>query len=353
MSVKWTALLWLFFVTPIFAQGFAGLGTSSEGIFATPAPNPAFSFPADHGAHPEFRIEWWYLTATLTGDDGQDYGAQWTLFRSALGPGQKDGWSSPQIWMGNAGLTSAESHVFAERLARDGVGQAGVLTDPFIAWIDDWKMENTAGDGADALSELSVSAGGLDWSYALSLTASGPLVLQGQDGYSIKSETGQASYYYSQPFYQVRGSIDRNGKAVQVSGQAWLDREWSSQPLGVNQSGWDWFSLHLDSGEKVMGFRLRDSVDGEFTSATWISAEGVPTPLPDGALQIKPLRTAMVAGRTVPVEWQMRIPSRDLDIKTTPLNDSSWLATVFPYWEGPIRFSGSHSGRGYLEMTGY
>jgi len=26
---------------------------------------------------------------------------------------------------------------------------------------------------------------------------------------------------------------------------------------------------------------------------------------------------------------------------------------MFPYWEGPVFATGSHEGRGYLEMTGY
>ena len=64
------------------AQGFAGMGTSVEG-YALPDPETRFEFPEDHGSHPAFRIEWWYVTANLTGDDGQRYGIQWTLFRNA------------------------------------------------------------------------------------------------------------------------------------------------------------------------------------------------------------------------------------------------------------------------------
>jgi predicted secreted hydrolase len=334
------------------AQGFAGLGTTAEG-FAVPQPGIALNFSVDHGSHPNYRIEWWYLTANLKSADGTEYGVQWTLFRSALAPGEKTGWSSPQVWMGHAALTTQRQQYVAERLARGGVGQAGVTASPFAAWIDDWQMQSLVGGSQqDGLSDIDLRAAGAKFRYDLRLHATGPLVLQGQNGYSVKSAKGQASYYYSQPFYSVEGKLDLPEGKVAVTGQAWLDREWSSQPLAADQTGWDWFSLHLDSGEKLMGFRLRDGGSG-FTSTTWISAEGKPTPLPSGTLKLTPLDTARVAGRDIPVAWRIELPSRNLNITATALNREAWMATRTPYWEGPISFKGSHTGRGYLEMTGY
>jgi predicted secreted hydrolase len=51
--------------------------------------------------------------------------------------------------------------------------------------------------------------------------------------------------------------------------------------------------------------------------------------------------------------WRIKIESLGIHIKTEALNPLSEMKTVYPYWEGPILFSGSHSGSGYLEMTGY
>lgn len=340
--------LQLLAASPAFAQGYAGLGTQADG-FAIPQPGTPLKFPQDHGPHPDFRIEWWYLTANLQDANGQDYGIQWTLFRSALAPGEAEGWQSPQIWMGHAGLTSSKAHYSAERLARGGIGQAGVSIAPFEAWIDDWHMA-----GASDLSQLDLSARGDEFSYHLSATAQGPLVLQGERGYSVKSPEGQASYYYSQPSYQMQGSLTLPSGTVAVTGQGWLDREWSSQPLSEDQSGWDWFSLRFDSGDKLMGFVLRgaNGVEG-FRSGTWISATGVVTPLAPGAFQAELLELAEVAGRQLPTQWAVTLKEQGVSVIVEALNTQSWMETSFAYWEGPVTVTGSHTGSGYLEMTGY
>jgi predicted secreted hydrolase len=350
MSVR-VLLLLLALASPAFAQGFAGLGSDAGG-FSIPQRGTELVFPRDHGAHPDYRIEWWYLTANLQGADGQDYGVQWTLFRAALAPGDAEGWQSPQMWMGHAALTSRDRHRFAERLARGGIGQAGVTLSPFKAGIDDWSMTSRAAPGADQLSAVDIKAAGKDFAYALSLDADGPLVPQGERGYSVKSLQGQASYYYSQPFYRVKGEIEVDGRKIAVTGQAWFDHEWSSQYLGADQTGWDWFSFHFDTGEKLMGFHLRDTGEG-YSPATWIRADGTPEPQPAGALKATPLEWAEVSGRKVPVRWRVQLPAKGLDVTTRALNPQSWMATQVSYWEGPVFIEGTHPGRGYVEMTGY
>jgi predicted secreted hydrolase len=337
---------------PATAQGFAGLGTEAEG-FAIPQNPAVFDFPTDHGAHPEYRIEWWYLTANLTGPDGTAYGAQWTLFRSALAPDEAIGWNASQLWMAHAGLTTADRHFSAERLARGGVGQAGVEIAPFTAWIDDWSMISTAPMGADAFDALRVTATDQDFAYDLALTATGPLIFHGQGGYSVKSAQGQASYYYSQPFYKVAGNLTLADRTIPVTGTAWLDREWSSQPLSDSQDGWDWVSLQFDDGARLMGFALRDRTGTDFTAATWIDPDGATQSYPDGALRMTPIETAQVAGRDIPTTWRVELPHRALDITATALNPQSWMDVSVAYWEGPVQITGTHQGRGYLEMTGY
>ncbi|HET7887054.1 MAG TPA: lipocalin-like domain-containing protein, partial [Bradyrhizobium sp.] len=192
------ALLFVFQSAAAKAQGFAGLGTSAEG-FSPVVPGKKLVFPEDHGAHPDFRIEWWYVTANLADGAGSAYGVQWTLFRQAMAPGpQVEGWANQQVWMAHAAVTRADTHRFAETFARGGVGQAGAEAVPFHTWIDAWQMRGRDDINSATMSPLEINAAGADFDYALRLESSHALVLQGDDGYSVKSEQGQASYYYSQ-----------------------------------------------------------------------------------------------------------------------------------------------------------
>ena len=341
------AKVFLLLLWPITAsaQGFAGLGTDVDG-FSSPQRPAQFDFPTDHGPHYDYRIEWWYLTANLEGLDGTPYGLQWTLFRSALTSDGGKGWSSPQLWMGHAAVTTPDAHFVTERLARGGIGQAGVQADPFEAWIDDWQLV-----GPD-FATLTMTASGPEFAYDMVLKSDGPLVFHGDEGYSVKSAEGQASFYYSQPFYAIQGTLILPTGSIEVAGDAWLDREWSSQPLSDNQTGWDWFSLSLEDG-KLMGFRLRQTDGSYYTSATWIDPNGSATSYSNGAFEADPVAISDVGGRDVPTTWNVRLPDRMVDVEVTAINPQAWMDTSVPYWEGPIIVRGSHTGRGYLEMTGY
>ncbi len=328
------------------AQGFAGLGRDAS-AFSQPMRGKEFDFPRDHGAHPDFQIEWWYLTANLTDAAGRDLGLQWTLFRSALAPEARVGWDSPQFWMGHAAVTTPDQHLVAERLARDGIGQAGVIADPFEAWIDDWQMVG------DTFDSMQLRASGPQFSYDVTLEATGPLVFHGEAGYSQKSASGRASYYYSQPFFEVAGKLVLPEGEVEVTGTAWLDREWASQPLAATQVSWDWFSMVFDSGARMMGFTLHDSDGSDYTQATWIAPDGKTEAFPNGSLNATALEWSAVSGRDVPTKWRVQLLEKQVDVVVEAVNTQAWMTTSVQYWEGPVRIKGSHAGHGYLEMTGY
>jgi predicted secreted hydrolase len=335
------------------AQGYAGLGESPDG-FAKVLPGRTFAFPADHGPHPEFRIEWWYVTANLADASGAAYGAQWTLFRQAMAAGgPPEGWANQQIWMGHAAVTRADTHRFAQAFARGGIGQAGVDANPFRAWIDNWEMRELEPVNADTIAPCELKASAPDFSYMLRLDAQRPLVLQGDGGYSRKSLREQASYYYSQPHYTAKGVLVIDDKPADVTGMAWLDREWSSQPLASDQSGWDWLSLHFSAGDKLMLYRMRQTDGKHYGSGKWIKPDGTAELLGTDEIVMTPLVATEIEGRKIPTSWRIEIAKKALSIECTPLNPKSWMGTSFPYWEGPIRFAGSHAGVGYLEMTGY
>ena len=137
-------------------------------------------------------------------------------------------------------------------------------------------------------------------------------------------------------------------------GQAWLDREWSSQPLAPEQKGWDWFSLHLEGGAKLMLFRVRQADGRHYRAGTWIAADGRTTALRGEQIQLDELAwTRQANGRRVPTRWRVRVPDHDVDVQAEAIVPQAWMGTLFPYWEGPVRVTGSSGGRGYLEMTGY
>lgn len=325
-------------------------------------PGQAIQFPADHLPHPDFRIEWWYLTANLSDQNGANWGLQWTLFRQAMTP-QADpgGWASKQVWMAHAALSTPDGHRYAERLARGGIGQAGVAFNDngdFNAWLDDWQW---LGSG-DSLFPGTLQLAFDDIALELMLSADSPWVLQGDAGYHQKSDLGQASHYYSQPHIQLSGELTIDGQPLKLSGPGWLDREWSSQPLAPNQPGWDWFSLHFDNGSALMVYQLRNN-DGEpWLSGTWIEADGHARPLKREAITLnaETLTTLNLDNgqqKNLPLNWTLSLPQTNQSWRITAVRPKSWLPTLFPYWEGPITAdsldSNTPNGVGYLELTGY
>lgn len=338
----------------ISADNFEILRNDVEG-FAKVAPGKHFDFPADHGPHSDYRIEWWYLTANLKDQQGRHWGIQWTLFRNALSAEPaKQGWSNNQLWMAHAAITTPRGHQFEERFARGGIGQAGVNLEPqFEAWIDDWIWQSETKSLFPAQLKFRIADREID----MQLSSEASWVLHGDAGYSQKSEQGQASYYYSQPEIQIAGTI--NGQPL--SGRAWLDREWSSQPLAENQRGWDWFSLHLNDGNKLMLYRLRHKQGKHWLSGSWVDADGNTRHLHSEAIQLsekdfRQIKTSDNDEIILPLGWQINLPELNRQLIVKPLYDQQWMATSFPYWEGVVLVddeNGVRVGEGYMELTGY
>ena len=346
----------------VAAQDTLGNMRGNGAGYAQVLPGQSLIFPRDHAAHPDFRIEWWYLTANLTDARGRLWGVQWTLFRQALSPESSPaGWQSNQMWMAHAAITTPEGHFHAQRFARGGIGQAGVnqieQDGYFNAWVDDWAWRSSGADLFPAVLRFSVGKREI----SLSLESTGPLVLNGVDGYSQKSAQGQASYYYSQPHIRVFGSVSVAGKKQNLQGQGWLDREWSSQALADDQPGWDWFSLHLDDGHKLMVYQVRQAAGGHWLSGSWVDPEGVVKPLKQSDIELTILRVGSLhtgdsETRELPMEWQVALPLLQRQWRIKPLYDAQWMGGNYPYWEGVVRVAdeqGEDAGVGYMELTGY
>lgn len=331
--------------------GLAGVADSETRVpFLQPGPGDRLSFPADYGPHPQHRIEWWYLTANLETAEGVPLGLQWTQFRQAIKPRPADAatpdagkWPLEAAWMAHAAVSFDGQHYFAEKLARGDVGHAGANADPLVVWLDDWQLGEPPGNG---VWRLQVSAD--NWSYDLSLQINGEPVAHGDQGFSVKSASGEGSMYFSLVDLQIEGTVTLGGKTLEVSGQGWFDREWSSQFLKTGQQGWDWFALHLDSGDKLMAFQLREE-GGTFRAGTWIPENGEAVALTPDQLRMVPV--SRQSG--YPRQWRLEVPDYDVRLEVSAPAGDYRNNGLYPYWESPVTVSGSHSGVGYMELTGY
>ena len=334
------------------------MGSPPDPGFARALQPRSFEFPQDHGAHPDYATEWWYLTGNLETESGRRFGYQFTLFRVGLRPGealQDSTWRSHQIYMGHLAISDVSSgrHYSAERFARAAAGLAGARTAPFEVWLGPWSMRAASG-----LFPLTVTAENGDIGLSLHLQSGDkPLVLQGERGLSRKSATpGNASYYYSFTRLPTRGELRIGDTVYSVQGNSWMDREWSSSALDTDQAGWDWFALQLDDGRDLMYYQLRNKQGGmhAFSRGSLVAKDGsVRTLLPD-QVRLTALRYWQAAdGTRYPVGWRLQAPDLQLDLEVQALLDDQQMDHSVRYWEGAVDVSGSHDGRGYLELSGY
>jgi predicted secreted hydrolase len=336
---------------------------SSDADFAPIAPR-ALVFPHDHGAHPQQRIEWWYLTARLADAEGRRFGLQWALFRLALRPedrATRADFSGAQIYMLHAAISDLDGARFlhSEGLARGAAGLAGLETSPWRAWLGGCRAQSSA---EDALFPLELDCKGEGFSYRLRLEQVGPRVLHGEAGYSRKSQAeNTASFYYAYPFLKARGEVELAGTRHAVHGQAWYDHEWTSKLLGADQVGWDWFSLRFDSGAALMLFHIRDT-QGRVVSSrgSFIHADGRVEAFEEGAVRARVIRewTSPDSGTRYPLGWRLRSQRFDFDLEVNSIRDGQEFDGAVRYWEGAIDAAGLSQGQpiraeGYLELTGY
>ena len=306
-------------------------------------PHPAFRFPRDHGSHPGFRTEWWYITGWLE-QGAQPTGFQVTFFRAEPVAEQANPsrLAPRQILLAHAAIADPRiGHlVYEQRAARAGFSLAEAKEDRTDVWIDDWRLEEAVGRGAEP-DRYRARIPGRELDFDLECTAR-QLVLQGEQGFSRKGHrAGEASYYYSRPQMQVSGKV--NGR--EARGRAWLDHEWSSAYLAPEAAGWDWCGINLLDGGSLMAFRIRNREGGVHFAPPGVS--------------FTPLRIwkSPRTGIAYPVSMSVACQGRAFDLK--PLMDDQELdarigaGTI--YWEGAVRaFEGGHEvGRGYLELTGY
>ena len=318
----------------------------------------ALAFPRDHGAHREFRVEWWYITGWVTDGAGRECGVQVTFFRNRPGVAESNPsvFAARQLLFAHAAIADPRLGrlYHDQRAARAGLGLAEADETMARVFIGDWSLADVGGRYAARIAAR-------DFALNLEFVPTQPPLRQGDGGVSHKGpDSSQASYYYSEPQLRVAGTLQIGAAPVAVTGTAWLDHEWSSTVMAPEASGWDWTGINLSDGGALMVFRMRDKVGGTFWAGGAHRDRGgrVRTFAPD-AIRFVPSRTWRSSRTAIAYPVEMAVDAGGLALQLKPLMDDQELdsraSTGTIYWEGAVRaFSaGRETGSGYLELTGY
>jgi predicted secreted hydrolase len=343
-----------------------GARRDSSGYARADTPR-AFQFPADHGPHREFQTEWWYWTGVLDGPGGRMFGYQLTFFRFSLSPEKApprpSGWAATDVYMAHFTLTDERGRTFRafEKMSREALGLAGASGSPFHVWVLDWDAAGPT--HSDTIVPIHLRAAKHDVGIDLALDQGKPLVMQGDHGLSRKGrEPGNASYYYSFTRMPTRGSVTVDGTHVEVHGESWMDREFSTSALEPGVVGWDWLGLALSGDRELMFYRLRhaDGSTDAMSAGSLVDPDGSARQLGAGDVTMTELATwrSPRTGTRYPSSLRLTIPSANIDLLVAPVLNDQELDLSFRYWEGAVRVQGREgsavsSGRGYLELTGY
>ena len=338
--------------------------TTAPASFSYAVVSREFSFPNDHGAHPNYRSEWWYFTGNVYDENHRNYAFDITIFRFGLEPSMSDAADSlraSQIFLGHFAISDvqAERYLNAEKYSRELPGVTGISAAPVRIQLENWHMQQI--DSETETWELYAATE--EFGLNLELTALRPVALQGERGLSRKSSTeGNASYYYSIPKLKVNGELWFDEQQVSVSGNAWFDREWSTSALEQGQVGWDWFGLHLDDETELMYYQIRhaNGKRNEQSHGKLFLDEGKTEINLGNDVTLQPLaywRSPKTKAR-YPVAWRLTAKEHDLDLTiSAKFNAQEWQSS-FIYWEGSVSVIGRFrskpvDGEGFLEMTGY
>jgi predicted secreted hydrolase len=318
----------------------------------------ALTFPGDHGAHPDYRTEWWYVTGWLADHGGAELGVQVTFFRNRprLQENNPSAFAPKQLLFAHAAIAEPRHGRLRhdQRAAREGFGLAFAAAGNTDVRIDDWSLRLES-------SRYRARIASREFDLDLAFDAREPVLLQGQGGFSRKGPRRvQASYYYSLPQLAVSGRVSVATRRFPVSGRAWLDHEWSSEIMDEEAAGWDWTGINLEDGGALMAFRMRDAKGGvRWAAGTLRDATGAVRSFAPGEIAFAAKRRWRSPRTGVEYPVGMRVRVRDLELDLEPLMDDQELdaraSTGTIYWEGAVRArrAGRLIGRGYLELTGY
>ncbi|MDX1971501.1 MAG: lipocalin-like domain-containing protein [Candidatus Sumerlaeia bacterium] len=354
----------------LVSSGICAVIPSEEG-YKVATPGYSFTFPRDHGIHPDYKTEWWYFTGNLESESGREFGYQYTLFRhQIIAPNSTVHPLSPlkarELYLVHFAVSDISNKVHAkqERLGRPGIGHIRASEERMDLVFEDWVLVQS--DETEVIS-LTADTEGSDFGVQFEMKPIKPITFHGDGGVHVKSfDPSQASYYYSYTRLETKGTIRWKDEVIPVQGLSWMDHEFGSSWLSKNEVGWDWAALQLENGVDIMLYQIRTGT-GEpipFSEGTVILPNGETHSLLHDERTFSPTRfwVSQETGGRYPVEWSVRIPKYEAELSLSARFDEQEMRTTrstgATYWEGAIKTTGTWMGeptygKGYLELVGY
>lgn len=352
-----------------------------------------FSFPKDHGQHPSYQTEWWYLNGRLASEDGGDWAYHFTIFRRAF-----SSWSNLVLialamgfksirdmkmvkkgfarmlenqkkrricvdgYVGHLSITNITDNqaVFFERGATSLFKTSGAHENYLDVWLKDWRLSQKS-------ERIHLIADRNEFGINLEIAQRKEPILNGHDGLSLKGAVlGEASYHYSITSMQTSGSLKWKGCSHRVAGDSFMDREFGTSILPGTVRGWDWFGLSLNNCHEIMISIIRDT-NGQLlntSSGAVIYPDGSSMPFSADQMDVKILETWISPSTSAdyPVHWIIKVPEFRIELEIRVLIKEheivSATSTTINYWEGPVNVTGKMNGQsvyghGHVELVGY
>lgn len=338
------ALLWGIPLKPAPPRGVAPIPAAESGKSASAPQAAAVTLPADDAPH-ENTTEWWYYSGQLQTESGERYSfhqatflRQGTLAHTAFHGSLRDHQSGKHY----TNQARTEGKPFDGR--RDG----------FAFSYEPWQI---SGNGAQHALKMA----GKGFAVDLALNDKQPPLLHQAPATPVAGllDFGAAgwSYYTSRPRLSAQGQLTIDGVSKTVRGEVWFDHQWGD--FDASALRWNWFALQLSDGADLMLYELfdRDGVPvlrmGTYAKDAKVTALGAA----DFKAAARSTWKSKQSNVAYPVDWTIAVASKGIDLKLDPISRQSQfdarLTTLNVYWEGAVKLSGSHTGIGFQELSGY
>jgi predicted secreted hydrolase len=322
-----------------------------KSVFEPVLPGVPVTLPRDFAFHHDFQQEGWEFFANLLGSDGLHYSVQWNYYRIARDEQQSGGWNSSQIYLSDVVVTSEKGVWKQQRIARGGIGQAGLRDRPFRLWIDNWSWRSISLSPLPGILTVSTD----DFSIKLNSSSSRSFSASGKSGYKAHHDLlPLASFGIEAPFIRTTGQLSLNGEIIDVSGQATMSKDWGSELETISGQKNVAINLHLGDGGYLSIAQNRIPHYPSYTYGSITYRDGSRVLLRDGDILMSAIEYSEVEeGPSVPTKWKIKIEKLGIELTTSTRRDDLWHDFYTPYWQGSVFADGTNSGQGMLKVSGY